>query len=79
MSEGPGPLLDDLLAVLERASSKSQTLLQDPSQVESELGMDLLAVIAHQYFDLDSEQILLICEQSLPALIAAVRALRQSQ
>jgi uncharacterized protein with HEPN domain len=36
-------------------------------------------VIAHQYFDLDSEQILLICEQSLPALIAAVRALRQNQ
>ncbi len=38
MSEGPGPLLDDLLAALERASSKSQPLLQDPSQVESEQG-----------------------------------------
>lgn len=36
-------------------------------------------VIAYQYFDLVSEQILLICEQSLPTLIAAVRALRQSQ
>jgi uncharacterized protein with HEPN domain len=36
-------------------------------------------VIAHQYFDLDSEQVLLICEQSLPSLITAVRALRQSQ
>jgi uncharacterized protein with HEPN domain len=79
MSESPGPLLDDLMAALERASSKSQPLLQDPSQVESEQGRDLLDVIAHQYFDLDSEQILLICEQSLPALIAAVRALRQSQ
>ena len=36
-------------------------------------------VISHQYFDLDSEQVLLICEQSLPSLITAVRALRQSQ
>jgi uncharacterized protein with HEPN domain len=41
--------------------------------------MGFLDVIAHQYFDLDSEQVLLICEQSLPELIAAVRALRQSQ
>lgn len=120
MTEGPSPLLDDLLAALERASSKSQPLLQDPSQVDSELGRDLLDVIcmqflaigealkrferhwpgllqaefpsvdwkgamgfrdviAHQYFDLDSEQVLLICEQSLPELIAAVRALRQKQ
>lgn len=36
-------------------------------------------VMAHQYFDLDREQDLLICEQSLPALIAAVQALRQGQ
>ncbi len=120
MTEGSGLLLDDLLAALERASSKSQPLLQDPSRVETEVGRDLLDVIcmqflaigealkrferhwpgrlqaefpsvdwkgamgfrdviAHQYFDLDSEQVLLICEQSLPALIAAVRALRQSQ
>ncbi|MCT0224016.1 DUF86 domain-containing protein [Synechococcus sp. CS-1328] len=41
--------------------------------------MEFRDVIAHQYFDLDSAQVLLICEQSLPALIAAVRTLRQSQ
>lgn len=32
-------------------------------------------VIAHQYFDLDAEQVLLICQQSLPGLLDAVRAL----
>lgn len=32
-------------------------------------------VIAHQYFDLDVEQVLVICEQSLPALILAIEDL----
>ena len=32
-------------------------------------------VIAHQYFDRDAEQILVICEQSLPGLMDAVPAL----
>ena len=32
-------------------------------------------VIAHQYFDLDSEQVLLICQEALPGLLAAIRAL----
>jgi uncharacterized protein with HEPN domain len=32
-------------------------------------------VIAHQYFDLDVEQVLLICDQSLPSLLLAVEDL----
>jgi uncharacterized protein with HEPN domain len=32
-------------------------------------------VIAHQYFDLDSEQVLLICQEALPGLLFAIRAL----
>jgi uncharacterized protein with HEPN domain len=32
-------------------------------------------VIAHQYFDLDAEQVLLICRHSLPGLLNAIRSL----
>jgi uncharacterized protein with HEPN domain len=32
-------------------------------------------VIAHQYFDLDAEQVLLICQEVLPAVVLAIRAL----
>jgi uncharacterized protein with HEPN domain len=34
-------------------------------------------VIAHQYFDLDAEQVLLICRHSLPGLLNAIRSLEQ--
>ena len=34
-------------------------------------------VIAHQYFDLDSEQVLLICQDALPGLLSAIRSLEQ--
>jgi uncharacterized protein with HEPN domain len=34
-------------------------------------------VIAHQYFDLDSEQVLLICQEALPGLLSAIRSLEQ--
>lgn len=37
--------------------------------------MGFRGVIAHQSFDLDVEQILVICEASLPGLILAVQAL----
>jgi len=37
-------------------------------------------VIAHQYFDLDAEQVLLICQEALPGLVSAIRSLeKQSQ
>ena len=35
-------------------------------------------VIAHQYFDLDAEQVLLICQEALPGLLEAIRCLEQS-
>lgn len=34
-------------------------------------------VIAHQYFDLDAEQVLLICQQALPGVLAAIRTLEE--
>jgi uncharacterized protein with HEPN domain len=34
-------------------------------------------VIAHQYFDLDAEQVLLICQDALPAVLSAIRSLEQ--
>jgi uncharacterized protein with HEPN domain len=34
-------------------------------------------VIAHQYFDLDAEQVLLICSQALPDMLRAVIALEE--
>lgn len=33
--------------------------------------------IAHQYFDLDAEQVLLICQEALPAVLDALRSLEQ--
>jgi len=34
-------------------------------------------VIAHQYFDLDVEQVLLICQDALPGVLSAIRSLEQ--
>ena len=34
-----------------------------------------LDVIAHQYFDLDAEQVLLICQEALPGVLDAIRSL----
>jgi uncharacterized protein YutE (UPF0331/DUF86 family) len=36
-------------------------------------------VIAHQYFDLDSEQVLLICQEALPGVLEAIRTLEASR
>ena len=33
-------------------------------------------VIAHQYFDLDAEQVLLICQEALPGVLDAIRTLQ---
>ena len=34
-------------------------------------------VIAHQYFDLDAEQVLLICQDALPGVLSAIRSLEE--
>jgi uncharacterized protein with HEPN domain len=44
-------------------------------QIDWKGAMGFRDVIAHQYFDLDAEQILVICQQSLPGLIDAVQDL----
>jgi uncharacterized protein with HEPN domain len=38
----------------------------------------LLDVIAHQYFDLDAEQVLLICKDALPGVFDAVLTLEKN-
>ncbi len=48
-------------------------------EVDWKGAMGFRDVIAHQYFDLDVEQVLLICQQSLPKLQAAVQQLIDSQ
>jgi uncharacterized protein YutE (UPF0331/DUF86 family) len=35
-------------------------------------------VITHQYFDLDAEQVLLICKEALPGVLEAVRSLEKN-
>ncbi len=70
-----------LLQVLNRAHGKSFRLLEQPALLHQEEGkgaMGFRDVIAHQYFDLDVEQIMVICEQSLPDLLRAVQELLNS-
>lgn len=40
--------------------------------------MSFRDVIAHQSFDLDAEQVLLICKEALPEVLAAIRSLETS-
>ena len=47
-------------------------------QVDWKGAMGFRDVIAHQYFDLDEEQVLLICEQSLPDMATALRRLAEA-
>ena len=35
-------------------------------------------VIAHQYFDLDAKQVLLICQEAMPGVLEAIRTLEAS-
>lgn len=44
-------------------------------EVDWKGAMGFRDVIAHQYFDLDVEQVLVICQQSLPSLQAAIQHL----
>jgi len=57
-------LASPLRQALERIERKAQPLLRD--------------VIAHHYFDLDSEQVLLICQDALPGVLNAIRSLETS-
>lgn len=119
MNQDQHELIGELLKAISRIERKSQPLLADSSQLDSEAGQDALDVIcmqfmavgeglkrferhwpgllakqfpevdwkgamgfrdviAHQYFDLDEEQVLLICEQSLPGIASAIQKLAGS-
>jgi uncharacterized protein with HEPN domain len=47
-------------------------------QIDWKGAMGFRDVIAHQYFDLDAEQVLLICKEALPAVLKAVRSLEKN-
>ena len=47
-------------------------------QIDWKGAMGFRDVIAHQYFDLDSEQVLLICRDALPGVLAAIRSLERT-
>ena len=47
-------------------------------EIDWKVAMGFRDMIAHQYFDLDAEQILLICRDSLPDFLAAIRLLKQN-
>jgi uncharacterized protein with HEPN domain len=47
-------------------------------QIDWKGAMGFRDVIAHQYFDLDAEQVLLICKEALPAVLEAVRSLEMN-
>ena len=54
-------------------------LLADASpQIDWKGAMGFRDVIAHQYFDLDSEQVLLICRDALPGMLAAIHSLERT-
>jgi uncharacterized protein with HEPN domain len=47
-------------------------------QIDWKGAMGFRDVIAHQYFDLDAEQVLLICKEALPAVLEAIRSLEKN-
>jgi uncharacterized protein with HEPN domain len=47
-------------------------------QIDWKGAMGFRDVIAHQYFDLDAEQVLLICQEALPGVLDAVRFLEKN-
>lgn len=53
-------------------------LQQQSPGIDWKGAMGFRDVIAHQYFDLDIEQVMVICEQSLPDLLCAVQDLLNS-
>ena len=53
-------------------------LQQQSPGIDWKGAMGFRDVIAHQYFDLDVEQVMVICEQSLPDLLRAIQELLNS-
>jgi uncharacterized protein with HEPN domain len=79
VSGDPLLLLTPLRQALERIERKARPLLTTSfPDIDWKGAMGFRHVIAHQYFDLDAEQVLLICQEALPGLLAAIRTLELS-
>ena len=64
---------------LKRIEKIKPGLLADAfPQIDWKGAMGFRDVIAHQYFDLDSEQVLLICRDALPGMLAAIHSLERT-
>jgi len=46
-------------------------------QIDWKGAMGFRDVIAHQYFDLDAEQVLVICQDALPGVLEAISSLEE--
>ena len=53
-------------------------LAQSFPKIDWKGAMGFRDVIAHQYFDLDAEQVLLICRDALPGILAAILSLERT-
>ena len=61
---------------LKRLEKLRPGLLADSfPEIDWKGAMGFRDVIAHQYFDLDGEQVLLICQEALPGVLDAIRSL----
>jgi uncharacterized protein with HEPN domain len=61
---------------LKRLEKLRPGLLADSfPEIDWKGAMGFRDVIAHQYFDLDAEQVLLICQEALPGVLDAIRSL----
>jgi uncharacterized protein with HEPN domain len=56
---------------------KPGLLLASFPDVDWKGAMGFRDVVAHQYFDLDFEQVLLICREAVPGVLAEVRSLEE--
>ncbi|MFN9623469.1 MAG: DUF86 domain-containing protein [Cyanobacteriota bacterium] len=72
-------LASPLLKTLERINCKARPLLATSfPDIDWTGTMGFRDVIAHQYFDLDTEQVLVICQEALSGLLEAIRCLEQA-
>lgn len=71
-------LLTPLRKELERLEKLDPGLLTTNfPEIDWKGAMGFRDVIAHQYFDLDAELVMLICQDVLPGVLSAIRSLEE--
>ena len=71
-------LLTPLRKALERLEKLDPGLLTTNfPEIDWKGAMGFRDVIAHQYFDLDVELVMLICQDALPGVLSAIRSLEE--